>query len=87
MAAAGTLAAGAVADDHRPWWPERDDDSLAEAFDEFDRFMRRLEELVDQVPRYAMPEMTEDGDIIIRRLPPRRDGDDPPADAGDSLDL
>ena len=31
------------------------------------RMMRALELLIESIPQYEMPELTEDGDIIIRR--------------------
>ena len=36
---------------------------------ELDRLRNRLEGALEDLPRYALPEMNEDGDIIIRRLP------------------
>ena len=35
-----------------------------------DRFLRTLDELIDAIPQYQWPEITEDGDIILRRVPP-----------------
>lgn len=32
--------------------------------------LRALEALVDMIPQYEMPELTEEGDIIIRRKRP-----------------
>ncbi len=35
-----------------------------------DTVLRALDELIDAVPQYEWPEITEDGDIILRRVPP-----------------
>jgi hypothetical protein len=44
-----------------------------------EKILRALERMMDTVPMYEMPEVTEDGDIIIRRKnPPKRDEDDEP---------
>lgn len=37
------------------------------ARDAIERMMRALELLIESIPQYEMPEITEDGDIIIRR--------------------
>ena len=40
-----------------------------------------LNELMQAVPQYAWPEITEDGDIILRRVPPgERRPAEPPED-------
>ncbi len=41
------------------------------------RILEALKGLLGSIPTYAAPEMLPNGDIIIRRLPPR---DDKPAD-------
>ena len=41
-----------------------------------ERFLEALEFLMMTIPQYDLPEITEDGDIIIRR---RRPGATPPA--------
>lgn len=41
---------------------------------ELDRLRDHLEGALNDLPRYALPEMNEDGDIIIRRLPRRPEG-------------
>ena len=38
---------------------------------ELDRVFEQIEGVLESLPRYALPEVTEDGDIIIRRLPNR----------------
>lgn len=53
-----------------------------------DRLVDRLRDVLEEVPRYSLPEVTEDGDIIIRRLPPRREVWPPEPDgSGDTLEL
>jgi hypothetical protein len=37
------------------------------ARDGVERLMRALEAFIDMIPQYEMPEINEDGDIIIRR--------------------
>ncbi len=42
------------------------------------RMLQALEKMIETIPLYDLPEMNEDGDIIIRRLPkPERDQRDP----------
>lgn len=36
------------------------------------RMLRALQGTIDNLPQYATPEVLPNGDIIIRRLPPRR---------------
>lgn len=36
---------------------------------EVGRMFDHLQGVLEDLPRYALPEMTEDGDIIIRRVP------------------
>lgn len=38
------------------------------------RLFDHLQGVLEDLPRYALPELTEDGDIIIRRLPRGRQG-------------
>ncbi len=38
-----------------------------------ERMRSELERLVEEMPRYAMPRITEDGDIVIERLPTKPD--------------
>ncbi len=45
------------------------------ARDSIERLMRAMELLLDSIPQYEAPEITENGDIIIRR---RRDSEDQP---------
>ena len=39
-----------------------------------DRLFDHLQGVLQDLPRYALPELTEDGDIVIRRLPRRPEG-------------
>ncbi len=44
-----------------------------------EQLMRALELMIESIPQYELPEINEDGDIIIRRKrPPRREAPDPP---------
>ncbi len=52
----------------------------------FEQLLRALEALLQSIPQYEAPEITEDGDIIIRRKrkppePPEPPGSVPPPDA------
>lgn len=68
-------------------------DSVHSEFDrlierELDRLFDRLQGALEELPRYALPEITEEGDIIIRRLPRNPRGRQPgPGDADDLVDL
>jgi hypothetical protein len=35
------------------------------------RILEGVRQFIDRIPQYAIPEMLPNGDIIIRRLPPR----------------
>lgn len=52
---------------------------------ELDRAFDQLEETLDSLPLYALPEVTEDGDIIIRRLPRRPETWPPAPDDPDTM--
>ena len=42
-----------------------------------ERMLRAIELMIEMVPQYEMPEVNENGDIIIRRKnPPQRGNDD-----------
>ncbi len=49
------------------------------ALEGVERLMRALEALIDSIPQYEMPEINENGDIIIRR---KRRGEPAPDDDG-----
>ena len=58
---------------------ESEDDSASElAREGVETLMRALEALIDEIPLYEMPELNEDGDIIIRRK--RKTDEAPPED-------
>ena len=50
--------------------PQQDEPS-ALAREAIDKLMRALSLVIENLPQYAMPEINERGDIIIRRLNPR----------------
>ena len=41
------------------------------ARDAIDKMMRALQLAIENLPQYSMPELNENGDIIIRRINPR----------------
>jgi hypothetical protein len=50
------------------------------------KMMKALDLLISTVPRYAAPEVLPNGDIIIRRLDPKEDSDEPIETKGDGTD-
>lgn len=50
------------------------------------KMMRALDLLISAVPRYAAPEILPNGDIIIRRLDPQEDSDEPIETKGDGIE-
>jgi hypothetical protein len=62
LAAALALATPAVADE-----PPADEGPGELARDGIQRLMQALEAFIDMIPQYEMPEINENGDIIIRR--------------------
>lgn len=50
------------------------------------KMMRALDLLIMTVPRYAAPEVLPNGDIIIRRLDPEQDEDEPIETHGDGVE-
>jgi len=75
-----TVGAPAMAQSRQPPTLEQQADEAARAMrDAIERAMRLLGGVVDQIPQYEMPEILPNGDIIIRRLPPRGA---PPRDRG-----
>ena len=58
---------------------ESEDDSVGElAREGVETLLRALEALIDEIPLYEMPELNENGDIIIRRK--RKTEEAPPED-------
>jgi len=52
-----------------------------------ERIMRALETLMQSIPQYELPEINDNGDIIIRRRRPPEGGDmQPPEPEPDSTD-
>lgn len=79
-AAAPALAADQAAEARRPGQIARD---------AADDLLRRLEELAAALPRYGLPQIAENGDIVIPRLdrPDAPDSRLKPPPAGETLDL
>ena len=74
IVASVALAIGlpAQAQSRQPPTLEQQADEAARAMrDAIERAMKLLGGVVDQIPQYEMPEILPNGDIIIRRLPPR----------------
>ena len=72
FAVATLLATAGWADDGErpaPDSPYPELDQLIER--KLDRLFDDLEGVLEDLPRYALPEITEEGDVIIRRLPRR----------------
>ena len=49
-----------------------------------ERLLQALEVFIEMIPQYELPELNENGDIIIRRKRDR--GEQPPADPGSDED-
>lgn len=58
---------------------ETPDDPLAQAEEGMRHIMTALQLLLASIPQYEMPQVLENGDIIIRRVQPK-----PPADPDDA---
>ncbi len=86
-AVATALLATSVSPALQPAWAQDGGKSAEEQLEELEaraqetleRLMTALEGMLQAVPQYELPEITEDGDIIIRRARP---GDEP----GGSMD-
>lgn len=50
------------------------------------KMMKALDLLISTVPRYAAPEILPNGDIIIRRLDPLEEEDEPIETKGDGIE-
>jgi len=75
LAAALLVASGAapaLAQAQSPAPAPQEDQPAALAREAIDKLMRALSLVIDNLPQYAMPELNENGDIIIRRLNPPR---------------
>jgi len=64
------VASPALAQTQAPT-PPQDDRPGALAREAIDKLMRALSLAIENLPQYAMPELNDNGDIIIRRLNPR----------------
>jgi len=77
LSAALVLAAPVAAEE-----PAEPEDPGELARDGIERLMRALEAFIEMIPQYEMPEINEDGDIIIRRkrdvAPKPKDEDEGP---------
>jgi hypothetical protein len=60
-----------------PYAAQRDDRVAAEdmAREAIEQLMRALELMIQSIPQYEMPEIEENGDIIIRRKRPTPDSE------------
>lgn len=72
LIAAGVFSAPATihAQTQPPAQQEEQDPGVL-AREAIDKLMRALSGIIENLPQYAMPEMNERGDIIIRRINPR----------------
>ena len=68
LAACFAIAIAAAAVPARAGAPEKDPGALA--MEGVGKLVRALELLLDNIPQYEKPEITEQGDIIIRRKRP-----------------
>lgn len=55
-----------------------DDDLVPDAAEALQGLLTLLEGIIDSVPQYELPEVLENGDIIIRRVP--AEPDEPPGE-------
>jgi hypothetical protein len=75
----GVAAGPALA--QAPAQPEQEQPG-ALARDAIDKLMRALSLAIENLPQYAMPELNENGDIVIRRINPRAEKPRPRAPQG-----
>lgn len=73
------VPSGTRADDPDQPDPRAEAEELAR--EAMERMLKALELLVQSIPQYEMPEVTEDGDIIIRRKRPERREAPPPRES------
>lgn len=62
---------GALAQDEGSTAQQRLDELEALAQESLERLMLALEGMLQAVPQFELPEINEDGDIIIRRIRPK----------------
>ncbi len=58
-----------------PALADQQDDALAQAEQAMRNLMLALDLIIASIPQYEMPEVMENGDIIIRRVQPQVEGD------------
>jgi hypothetical protein len=75
--ALAVVTAPALAQAQAPAPPENQQPG-ALARDAIDKLMRALSLAIENLPQYAMPELNENGDIVIRRINPRAEKPRPP---------
>ena len=76
-ALAAALAGASVAEAQTP--PRYEPNPQERALEQADRILRQMLDLLRAIPSYDPPVVTEDGDILIRRRPPRpMPGREPP---------
>lgn len=91
LCASAMLAASiAAAEPAAP--PQREPRGTDLALEGLSKLMLGLRQLVEELPRYDLPEITENGDIIIRRIDPKAAPTTPPVpgspgDPADGIDL
>lgn len=56
--------------------PPATDEATRDIIEGVERLRDGVSKLIDSLPRYSLPEITEDGDIVIRRHDPGRDGEE-----------
>ncbi len=76
LLAAALIPVPAMASDQEDGGSRDDPAERAEelARESIEKMMRALEQVLQAIPQYEMPEITEDGDIIIRRKHPEEEG-------------
>jgi hypothetical protein len=76
------LASGASAQSQSEKQWQRAEDTIREGAE---KIVRGLEQMIRSLPQYDMPEMQPNGDIVIRRRPPRPPSEKvPEPDSGQS---
>lgn len=79
LAAPATGGAGAQAEDAQPGKPPQDSPGDM-AREGLEQMMQALRLLVERIPQYELPEVLENGDIIIRRKNPKPESEEPEFD-------
>lgn len=72
------LASGPALAQTRSPAPPEEERPGALAREAIDTLLRALSRAIDNLPQYAVPELNENGDIIIRRINPRAEKPRPP---------